>query len=348
MSETSKGNETRRTFLKQFATYGSGLAFAGYTSSSVGICALTAQTTLPPTSTKQIGIGLYTVRDLMADENSYRSTLAKLAEIGYKEVEPADRNDFGGRGYAGLDPKAFRALLDSNGLSMPSTHTSALEGPDLDKQFEGFQIMGIKYTEVIPPPPPPRTAAGGSVAPVSRPSGGPPPPPAKTLETVKRSVDRVNAYAEIAKRYGIKMLVRMDLDVFVPLSDNANMMPYQVIADNTDPSMVTMQIDLGWASVAGQDIVGMFKRNPGHYELWHVKDLIGVNCLTPQMNFAERRRAIYFVPVGQGRLDLKTIFASADVAGLKHIGIEQDNGATWGDSLAAARVNYNNMVKMLS
>jgi sugar phosphate isomerase/epimerase len=272
MSKSSDVNgKTRRTFIRQAATYGSGLALAGYAKNLAGLQVTEGRTR--SSSHGPVGIGLYTVRDLMQDESSYRSTLAKLAEIGYREVEPADRNDFAGRGYAGLDPKAFRALLDSNRLSMPSTHTSAIEGPDLENQLDGFQTMGIKYTEIIAPLAPHAAPARGGVASAPR-AGDPPPPPAQSMDTVKRTVDRTNANGKIAKKFGIKVLVRMDLDVFVPLSDHPNMMPFEVIADNTDPSMVAMQIDLGWASVAGQDIIGMFKKNPGRYELWHVKDLI--------------------------------------------------------------------------
>jgi sugar phosphate isomerase/epimerase len=304
---------------------------------------------------KQIGLALYTVRDLMTDSSAYQAILAKVAEIGYKEIEPADRTDAKGVAYAGLEPKAFRALLDKNGLTMPSTHSSAIDGPDLEKTLEGFQMMGIKYTEVIapsnphagiaapasaPPPTPPQAPAGRG--------RGPAPPPTRTTDAVKKMVDEINAHAQITKKFGIKMLVRMDIDVFVPLSDDPSMMPYMVIADNTDPSLVTMQIDIGWAAVTGQDIVGMFKRNPGHYELWHVKDAVGLNSMGPQMSLVDRRRASYFVPAGVGQVDLKTIFANASVAGLKHIGIEQDNAATWGDSLAAARVNYNNVMKLIS
>ena len=42
-------------------------------------------------------------------------------------------------------------MLDRYGLSMPSTHVPATDGPDLEKQLEGFQIMGIQYTEISGP-----------------------------------------------------------------------------------------------------------------------------------------------------------------------------------------------------
>src|SRR6476619_7081838 len=88
----------------------------------------------------RIGLELYTVRDLMTTD--YVGVLEKVAAIGYKEIEPAG-------GYNNLAPKEFRALLDRLGLSMPSTHSGASgTGLELEKQLEGFQTMGIKYTEI--------------------------------------------------------------------------------------------------------------------------------------------------------------------------------------------------------
>lgn len=343
---------TRRAFLRDAAVYGSAVALSSIVTQANQPQSNGAQVILDSSAIpRQIGLGLYTVRDLMTDSTAYRAVLAKVAEIGYKEIEPADRTDAKGVAYAGLEPKAFRALLDQNGLSMPSTHSSAIDGPDLEKQLEGFQIMGIKYTEVIQPssphaaaPAPAATSAGPNRG---RGSGALPPPPSLSMDAVRKFIDGVNRHAQITKKFGIKMLVRMDIDVFVPLADHPDMMPYQVIADNTDPQLVTMQIDIGWAAVCGQNIVEMFKRNPRHYELWHVKDVVGIWSSTPNTSLSDRRRASYFVPAGLGQVDLKTLFANANIAGLKHIGIEQDNAATWGDSLAAARINYNNVMKML-
>ncbi len=53
-------------------------------------------------------------------------------------------------------------MLDRLGLSMPSTHSGATEGPDLEKTLEGYQIMGIKYVEISAPRAP-RPAAGSQL-----------------------------------------------------------------------------------------------------------------------------------------------------------------------------------------
>src|ERR1700722_17259544 len=139
----------RRTFLKEMAVCGGGLALAGYATNFGDAVAWGAAS---PNWKNQIGLELFTLRDLMTDPKNYQRTLEKVAAIGYKEVEPAG-------GYGGLEPKDYRALLDRLGLSMPSTHSGATEGPDLEKTLEGFQIMGIRYVEISAPRAPRPAAA---------------------------------------------------------------------------------------------------------------------------------------------------------------------------------------------
>ena len=43
------------------------------------------------------------------------------------------------------------------------------------------------------------------------------------------------------------------------------------------PALVAMQLDIGWATVAGQNVIEMFQQNTsGRFELWHVKDARGI------------------------------------------------------------------------
>ena len=323
----------RRTFLKQAAVRGGALAFA-------------ANNARAADWKKQVGLELYTVRDLTAKD--YEGTVAKVAEIGYKEVEAATD-------YANLEPKQFRAMLDRYGLTMPSTHVGATAGPGLEKQLEGFQIMGIKYTEIrggegrggaggpaAPPAAPlavPGAAPGAAGGP--RPGGNP-----QTEESVKRTARQLNQNGKVAKKFGMKMLFHNHTMEFQPL-EGSKLRPYDVLLAETDPALVAMQLDVGWASVAGRDILEMFKKNPGRFELWHVKDAKGIKVMNAQMTQQERQRSAVLVPVGLGEVDYKPIFAAAGLAGLKHYCIEQDNAADSGDSVAAARLSYQNLVKML-
>ena len=94
MSEPSHSTPTRRALLAGMAALPAAAALAPATARGQAL----------PTAkwADQIGLELYTVRDLM--ETDFEGTLAKLAAIGYREIEPAN-------GYNKMSPKAFRAML---------------------------------------------------------------------------------------------------------------------------------------------------------------------------------------------------------------------------------------------
>jgi sugar phosphate isomerase/epimerase len=75
---------------------------------------------------------------------------------------------------------------------------------------------------------------------------------------------------------------------------------------------------------------------------------MGLKSFAPDMNQNQRQQAAKLVPVGQGDVEYKPIFAAASVAGMKHFCIEQDNASQWGDSVAAARVSLNGLTRILS
>jgi sugar phosphate isomerase/epimerase len=268
---------------------------------------------------------------------------------------------------------------------MPSTHSAARgEGADLERMLEGFQVMGIKYTEIQSggargggagagaaargaTPAGARGAAAGGPAgrPANLPPGayydagtgivhnafketeafGPYQPPVP-LDSVKRRAAELNANGKIAQKFGLKMLVHNHTGEFEKLTDSPRT-TYDVLLEETDPALVTMQIDLGWTYIAGVDPLALFKAHPGRFELWHVKDVFGLKTVNPSLGPNKRVSSTALVPVGSGHIDWKPVFAQAALAGLKHFVVEQDNAAAWGDSLAAARVSFQNLAAVL-
>ena len=244
----------RRSFLRGAASVGVA-ASTGFTQS------LLAQPTTAKWA-KQIGIELYTVRDEM--EKDFEGTLAKVAQLGYKEVEPAN-------GYNNMTPTAFRKMLDRYGLNAPSTHSGPVIGPNLEKELEGFQIMGINYTSV---PTPPRQIVPGR-APGSGMMGayfgghnsftqaeafGPIQNPITLAEAQRRAAE-LNKFGKIGKKFDVKMLVHNHTGEFEKLTDSEGT-EYDVYLAECDPDLVAMQLDLGWATIAGQDIVGHVQEAP--------------------------------------------------------------------------------------
>ena len=83
--------------------------------------------------------------------------------------------------------------------------------------------------------------------------------------------------------------------------------PYELFLKETSAKM---ELDLAWAVKGGKDPVEMFKQHPGRFPLWHVKDLD-----------ASRENIL---PVGEGTINYKPIFAAASSAGMMHFFIEHD------------------------
>ncbi|MGA8184982.1 MAG: twin-arginine translocation signal domain-containing protein, partial [Terriglobia bacterium] len=125
---TRTESASRRKFLKNITAGVGGLAMSIGVGNTFAAAAQSAGAT--PDWTAQMGLELYTVRDVIVKD--YPGTLEKVAQIGYKEVEPAE-------GYNHMSPKAFRALLDRLGLRMPSTHSGITAGDEsaVQKQLEG-------------------------------------------------------------------------------------------------------------------------------------------------------------------------------------------------------------------
>ena len=277
-------------------------------------------------------------------EHDFEGILAKVAAIGYQEVETAN-------GFNNMSPKAFRTLLDKNKLKCPSTHSAPVLGADLEKQWEGFQTMGIQYSREPAPPRAPRPPGASLGQYMNRNSffeveAFGPLQPRQKLDAVKRRAANINEQARISTKFGIKLFIHNHTGEFEPLLDSTKT-EWDIYLEETDPTLVTLQLDLGWARIAGVDPIELFRKTPGRYELWHIKDVVGLKTVNPALPPNERTASMAFTPVGRGQIDWGPYFAQAELAGMKHFFVEQDNASTFGDSLAAARVSHESLTKLL-
>lgn len=195
----------------------------------------------PADKLDRIGLQLYTVRDEMARD--VERTLARVAEIGYREVEFA--------GYFNREPKALRAALDAVGLSAPSAHVpfEAL-GDQWPKTFEDAQAIGHRYL-VVPWIPEDQR---------------------RTLDGYRRVGERFNRAGEAAQAAGLQFGYHNHDFEFPPVEGRV---PYDVLLESTDAKLVQMELDLYWIRAAGGDPLAYFARHPGRFTLVHVKDMDG-------------------------------------------------------------------------
>ena len=207
------------------------------------------------TNKKNIGIQLYSVRDEMKKDPL--GTLKKVAEMGYKNVEHA--NYVNGKFY-GYEPKEFRKILDDLGLAMPSGHT-VMGGQHYDstkndftdvwkKTVEDAALLGQKY--VVSP------WLDISLR--------------KSFDDCKRFMEVFNKSGELCKKLGMKFgYHNHDFEFSLRLT---SVKVYDIIMQNTDPSLVAQQLDIGNMYNGGGRAVELLKQYPGRFELMHVKDEI--------------------------------------------------------------------------
>jgi sugar phosphate isomerase/epimerase len=203
----------------------------------------------------QVGIQLYSIRDDMKKDPI--ANLKILAEMGYKNVEHASYSD---RKFYGFTAKEFRKILDDLGLKMPSGHTvmgqqhwdeAKNDFTDLWKYtVEDAAICGQKY--VISP----WLDMGLR----------------KNFDDLKRFMEVFNKSGELCSKSGMKFgYHNHDFEFSLKLS---SVKVYDIILQNTDPKLVTQQLDIGNMYGGGGRAADLLAQYPGRFELMHVKDEI--------------------------------------------------------------------------
>jgi sugar phosphate isomerase/epimerase len=247
---------------------------------------------------ERLGMQLYTVRDLMAKD--FEGTLAKVAELGYKEVEFA--------GYFKQSPQDVKAVLARHGLTAPSTHIDyASLGDGFEKIVDASRTIGHRY--IVNP----------FLDEALR----------KQPDVWKRVAATFNRAGEITKKAGIQFAYHNHHFEFVPVDGT---MPYDLLLKECDPNLVKMELDLCWITVAGQDPLTYFKRYPGRFPLVHVKGLKKVPEGPAPVPFEKAIPNI--TDVGSDDIiNWKRIFAASEQAGIRHYFVEHDQPASPLESL---------------
>jgi sugar phosphate isomerase/epimerase len=259
------------------------LATLGLTAASLA-CA----STIRPSGTgsrrlRRVGLQLYSLRD--DAKRNLEETLAAIAAAGYNDVELLGSfNNFD------VPPARLRTILDRDGLRAPSTHVSGTALDDLDRQLDDAQALGHQYIIVA-----------------SLPIRGRP-----VLDDYRRWADRLNEAGRRAR----------PRDIWIGFHNHANdftlvegAVPYDLLVERTDPSVVRMQLDTGNLAQAGRDPLDYMKRFGSRYWSFHIKDV-------PRLGAAQD------TDLGKGALDFRQILASIDDIDGKLVFIEQETYPT--------------------
>ena len=188
---------------------------------------------------ERIGVQLYTVRAAMRDDVA--ATLARVADIGYQEVEFA--------GYFDHTPADIRRMLDDNGLTAPAAHVplEQLEGQttelvDLAKTI-GHEYLILAWLA---------QTDWNSVA------------------ALQRTADRFNRIGEALNAAGLKFAYHNHDFEFATVGSRT---VYSTLLAECDPALVQFEMDLFWITKGGGDPMAAFAAHPGRFPCVHVKDM---------------------------------------------------------------------------
>ena len=231
--------------------------------------------------------GIITIGVQRMMKEDHRGTMTLLAEMGYKYLE------FGGTWDE--EPDALKRFMDDIGLVPLAGGDSIanMQGDDLLASIDESLALGKKYLVCYWP------WMGDASEP--------------TWDMVKFAVDEFHRMGEQCKKNGLRFAFHNHHHEFQVLDGQVI---YEYILENTDPELITMEVDLYWVYKGGADIKQYFEKYPDRFELVHVKDSYD----SPDLES--------FACVGSGIIDFPSLFSFRDGAGFKHLIVEHDHPET--------------------
>jgi len=247
-----------------------------------------------------VGVQLYTVRRVLPKHPL--ETLRAIEQIGYKEVE-----------CTGDTLDAMWDALQKTSLKPVSLHLNEelfirqqdkLPAALSDASKRGFEYVVCPY-----------------IAPKDR--GG--------AEVMRKLGETLNKAGEMCRQSGLKMCYHSHAFEYQPVGDKRLL---DVLMETADPKLVSLELDVMWAHVAGVDPVTILKKYGARIPLVHLKNV--VPGLQPRYN--ENIPRTGFRDLAHGEVDIPAVLAACASAGVKHYFVEQDE--TPGDPIESLRASF--------
>jgi len=270
---------------------------------SAGVAIAAATKNLFAAGKRPIGVQLYTVRDQA--EKDLSGVLKAIHEIGYQEVEP----------YWNIynhPSKELKQMIADHGLTVPSGH---FDYDGLGTKFDYAQELGIHYMTCPMLPKSMWTS----------------------LDGFKQAADQFNKWGAEAKKRNMKFAFHNHNYEFKQLGSGIG---YDTLLKNTDPKLVSFEMDCYWITQAGSDPVKMMDEHADRIRMLHLKDRKPGFANSQSLDDA----AMHFTEVGNGTLNWKDILAAAQKNKIEHMFVEEDFCER--PPLESLRISYNNLQKL--
>jgi len=228
----------------------------------------------------QIALQLYTVRANAQED--FLGTLRAVAEMGYPAVEFA--------GFGGLSVQELRRSLDELGLRASGAHVRLEEFASrlLDVCAE-LRTLGAEYA-IVPWLPEDRRG---------------------DVDQTRWLAQSFNEWGARCREEGIHFGYHNHDFEFQPLPGEQPTTMWEILLNETDPSVVCLELDIYWARFAGADPLQLIREHGARFPLLHLKD----------MSAAEDRAYTTF---GDGVIDWPPILEATEATAAWYV-VEHDN-----------------------
>jgi sugar phosphate isomerase/epimerase len=258
-------------------------------------------------SKEMIGLQLYTVRNeifksikngVQEETSNINTILEKIAAIGYNSVEAFG---FNAGKYFGLSVEDFAHLIKQNNLKSPSGHyglnnfLSKGDEDDLKTTIDAATKMSHAFVTVPFLGDPLRTSA----------------------DDYKKLSEKLNKAGEAVNTAGMKLAYHNHNFEFKDWGNGQ--IGYHIMLEQTDPKLVSFEMDMYWVTRAGVNPEDLIKAHPGRFKMWHIKDME-----TKKDPSTELGQDQAFTEVGTGIINYKEIFKLKKLSGMEYFFVEQD------------------------
>jgi sugar phosphate isomerase/epimerase len=238
-----------------------------------------------------VGLQLYTVRSEVS-KDKLAGTIKTIADAGYTHLELFGYNPQK-REFFGHSVKQMADLLKQNNLKSPSGHyglADMMHGENYnwdswkylldDSKTLGHNYVVIPYLD----------------------------DKHRTADDYKRLAERLNKGGEMARKMGMCAGYHNHDFEFNDLNGTNG---WEILLENTEKKYVAMEMDIYWVVYAKKDPIEIFKKYPGRFQMWHVKDM-------------QTSPKVQSTVVGEGVIDFKKLYEERKLAGLDQLYVEQE------------------------
>ena len=236
-----------------------------------------------------MGVQLWSFREQAADDPL--AVFAMAHDMGITHVETTGLYD--------MPAEEFSAAITDAGLDVTSMHVSydALVN-DMETVIANAKALGSNYVGIAWYP---HEEGNFDEA------------------TARKAIADFNAFGKTLKDAGLTFFYHNHGYEPSPYGDGTLL---DLIIDETDPELVTFEMDVLWTWLPNVDPVKVIERHPGRFKLMHIKDMKpGLERGTLEGRLPSEDKAV----IGQGQVDWPALLKVAEADGFEHYYVEDES-----------------------